>query len=173
METIDTAGPRISDPHRELDATAHPLPQHNQLMSECPPQHRFSGVVLVSLLAYLYSLRVTTAAIAALQSSPSFVRASLTQATFWMRRRTVPHCPSTSVRHVFPAAATSASLALHTSERSVRCSLTQAAIRLLPGWMLAQAFFISASQAPNRDCANAPETSRNDKAAQIDKIFSI
>jgi hypothetical protein len=39
--------------------------------------------------------------------------------------------------------------------------------------MLAQAFLISASQAPKRDCAIALDTSRNDKAAQIDKIFSI
>jgi hypothetical protein len=40
-----------------------------------------------------YFLRVTTAAIAALQSSPKLVRASLMQATFWMRRRSVLHCP--------------------------------------------------------------------------------
>ena len=56
METIDTAGPRISDPDRELDATAHPLPQHNQLMSECPPQYRFqSGVGLATRLPLLFA----------------------------------------------------------------------------------------------------------------------
>jgi hypothetical protein len=120
-----------------------------------------------------YFLRVTTAAIAALQSSPKLVMASLMQATFWIRRRSVLHCFCTSARHVFPAAATSANLALHTSERSATCSLTQVAIRRFPGSMLAQTFLISAAQAPTSDCAIALDTRRNDKVAQIDKIFSI
>jgi hypothetical protein len=34
-------------------------------------------------------------------------------------------------------------------------------------------FFLSAAQAPERDCAIALDTSRKVKAAQIDKIFSI
>ena len=73
------------------------------------------------------------------------------QATFLMRRLSVPHCFSTSARHVFPAAATSANLALHTSERSVRRSLRQAAIRRFPGSMSAQTFLMSAAQAPTRE----------------------
>jgi hypothetical protein len=44
-------------------------------------------------------------------------------------------------------------------------------MRRFPGSMLAQAFLISSAQAPN--CAIALDTSRNDKAAQTDKIFSI
>src|SRR5262249_15073226 len=123
------------------------------------------------LPACFYFWRVTTAATAALQWSPRLERAFLMQATFWMRPRSVPHCFSTSARHVFPAAATSANLALHTSERSVTCSLRQVAMRRFPGSMLAQAFLISSAQAPN--CAIALDTSNNDKAAQTDKIFSI
>jgi len=34
-------------------------------------------------------------------------------------------------------------------------------------------FLISAAQAPTPDCAIALDTRRNDKVAQIDKIFSI
>jgi hypothetical protein len=39
--------------------------------------------------------------------------------------------------------------------------------------MLAQTFLISAAQVPTRVCAIALDTRRNDKVAQIDKIFSI
>jgi hypothetical protein len=39
--------------------------------------------------------------------------------------------------------------------------------------MLAQTFLISVAQAPTPDCAIALDTRRNDKVAQIDKIFSI
>jgi hypothetical protein len=40
--------------------------------------------------------------------------------------------------------------------------------------MLAQTFLISAAQAPTPpDCAIALDTRRNDRVAQIDKIFSI
>jgi hypothetical protein len=39
--------------------------------------------------------------------------------------------------------------------------------------MLAQTFLISAAQAPTPDRAIALDTRRNDKVAQIDKIFSI
>ena len=92
--------------------------------------------------ACFYFLRAATAATAALQSSLRLERAFLMQATFWIRRRSVPHCCCTSVRHVFPAAATSANLALHTSERSVTCSLRQVAMRRFPGLMLAQVFYI-------------------------------
>ena len=90
---------------------------------------------------------------------------------FLDRPRSEPHCFSTSARHVFPAAASAANLALHTSERSVTCSLRQVAMRRFPGSTLAQAFLISSAQAPN--CAIAVDTSRNDKTAQSDKIFSI
>ena len=132
-----------------------------------------------------YFLRVTTAAIAALQSSPKLVMASLMQATFLMRRRSVLHCFSTSARHVFPAAATGANLALHTSERSATCSLRQVAMRLPQGLMSLQTFLISALQAPipdfaapadcapTLDCAIAPDTKSNDRVAQIGKSFSI
>ena len=127
-----------------------------------------------------YFLLVTTAAIAALQSSPRLARASLMQVTFWMRPL-VPHCCfSMSALHVFLAAATSANLVLHASERSATRSLRQVAMRLPPGLMSPQTFLISALQAPipdfrsrPPDCAIAPDTKRNDKAAQIDKIFSI
>jgi len=92
--------------------------------------------------------------------------------TFWVRRVLVPHCFSTSARHIFPAAAISA-IHLHTSERSATRSLRQVAMRRFPGSMLPQAFLISAAQAPRPDRAIALETKRNDTVAQIDKIFSI
>ena len=47
-------------------------------------------------------------------------------------------------------------------------------MRRPPGSMLPQTFLISATQAPAPpDCAMAPDTKRNDKAALTDKIFSI
>jgi hypothetical protein len=52
-------------------------------------------------------------------------------------------------------------------------------MRLPPGLVSPQTFLISALQAPipdfppPPDCAIAPDVNTNDKAAKIDKIFSI
>ena len=78
------------------------------------------------------------------------------QVTFWMPPLEAHCCFSMSARHVFLAAAISASLALHTSEMSATRSLRQVAMRPPPGLMVPQAFLISAAQAPRPDCAIAP-----------------
>ena len=74
-----------------------------------------------------YFLLVTIATTAALQSSPRLAMAFLMQVTFCMRPL-VPHCCfSMSPLHVFLAAATSANLVLHTSERSHRTCVARRA----------------------------------------------
>src|SRR5262245_31175592 len=96
------------------------------------------------------------------------------QATFWIYRVTVLHCFSASARHAFTAAATSANLLLHASERFVRFSLTQVAIRPPPGSTLAQAFLMSAAQAPvDPVCAIALDTNKKINAAEVDRTLSI
>ena len=129
---------------------------HKALSSAGKPAR--DPLMLQSAAHWFYFLRVATAATAALQSSLKLERAFLMQATFWMRRRSVPHCFSTSARHVFPAAATSANLALHTSESSVPCTLSSHAE--VTRFDVGAGFFISSAQAPN--CAIALDTSRND-----------
>jgi hypothetical protein len=172
---------------RRVDA--HSYPHQRRMAVWCPAMPCLcSGVVQRALSTspresssildlgcpfFFYFLPVTTAAIAALQSSPRLARAPRMQVTFWMPPLAAHCCFSMSARHDFPAAATSASLALHTSERSATRSLRQVATRPPPGLMVPQAFLISAAQAPRPDCAVALDTKMSDKAAQINKGFSI
>ena len=103
-----------------------------------------------------YFFPATKSTRAALHVSLRSVRIPFRQVAIWPRPRpALAQCSFTSGLHAFATAAVLASLTLQASERSLKCSLTQALMRPSPGWISAQYFLISAAHAPIRGCAIA------------------